>query len=352
MQLHKINMTIKISNGLKKISIVVFLALAAVLGSAPFVSATVTGTAGSGNSAAVSSIIPSPSGKMCAQVITSAASASGECRSFPTPCDVPEGWTKVRNCLSGESSTTGDINNRLQQMRNNLKDFKDKKAEEETALAQSVKEKVASKKKAAEAVRTAAQKIKEEKRKTVLLDLVDIQIKQFMSTKERVAKMPNITGDQKNQLNTKIDSAIAVLDAEKIKIQAATTPEEVKKFAKEIKDLFKEKRDVVRQIVNAILISRTNSAISKAEGRLAEIQTKITELKASGKDVSSLDALLASTEAKLAAAKTATGKENIKDAVDALKEAYKELQKAIAKINGVSVPTSTPTATSAATLVE
>lgn len=35
----------------------------------------------------------------CAQVITPAKNqATGECKDFPTPCDVPSGWTKVESC--------------------------------------------------------------------------------------------------------------------------------------------------------------------------------------------------------------------------------------------------------------
>lgn len=34
----------------------------------------------------------------CIQVITPAVSPSGECREFPTPCDVPLGWSKTGEC--------------------------------------------------------------------------------------------------------------------------------------------------------------------------------------------------------------------------------------------------------------
>lgn len=36
---------------------------------------------------------------VCAQVITPARNqTTGECKQFPTPCDVPEGWTRVSGC--------------------------------------------------------------------------------------------------------------------------------------------------------------------------------------------------------------------------------------------------------------
>ena len=43
---------------------------------------------------------PTPGGlKACVQVITPAKNPqTGECRQFPTPCDVPEGWVRVESC--------------------------------------------------------------------------------------------------------------------------------------------------------------------------------------------------------------------------------------------------------------
>lgn len=43
--------------------------------------------------------ISTDSGKICAQVITLAKDPeTGECKEFPTPCEVPEGWEKVGSC--------------------------------------------------------------------------------------------------------------------------------------------------------------------------------------------------------------------------------------------------------------
>jgi len=50
------------------------------------------------------SIVPASS---CIQVITPAQNTTtGECKSFPTPCDVPSGWTKVNSCPVLTSSIT------------------------------------------------------------------------------------------------------------------------------------------------------------------------------------------------------------------------------------------------------
>lgn len=43
----------------------------------------------------------SSSSTLCIQVITPAKNNStNECREFPTPCDVPQGWTKVTSCAN------------------------------------------------------------------------------------------------------------------------------------------------------------------------------------------------------------------------------------------------------------
>jgi len=50
--------------------------------------------------------IKKPEEKICIQVITYAISPEGECREFPTPCHVPEGWKKVEVCPKKETTQT------------------------------------------------------------------------------------------------------------------------------------------------------------------------------------------------------------------------------------------------------
>lgn len=51
-------------------------------------------------------VTPSPIAsveQVCAQVVTSVVDpVSGQCRQFPTPCDVPSGWKMVMSCSSEE----------------------------------------------------------------------------------------------------------------------------------------------------------------------------------------------------------------------------------------------------------
>lgn len=47
-------------------------------------------------------------GRLCVQVITYAKSTEDECKSFSTPCDIPEGWSVVDNC-GPEGSPLPDV---------------------------------------------------------------------------------------------------------------------------------------------------------------------------------------------------------------------------------------------------
>ncbi len=50
-------------------------------------------------------------GRVCTQVITPAKNeTTGECKEFPTPCDVPDGWEKVRSCSATTSSISAVVN--------------------------------------------------------------------------------------------------------------------------------------------------------------------------------------------------------------------------------------------------
>ncbi|MBU4580086.1 hypothetical protein KKB43_03650 [Patescibacteria group bacterium] len=222
---------------------------------------------------------------------------------------------------------TGDnLQDSLTQLRKDRDDFKNNKLQEKTKNANATKEKVASKRKLIEAKQEELRLKKEEKRKAVLVRLIEIQIKQMENTRERVAKMSNISVELKTQLNASIDAAVAVLTAKKAEAVAAATSEQMKELAKEIKELFKTKRDIVRQIVDAILASRADKAIVAAEGRLTELKAKIAEMKIAGQDTAALDNLLAIAQGKISAAKTKAGKEDLKGVINELKEAYRNMK--------------------------
>lgn len=242
-----------------------------------------------------------------------------------------EGSTSGASGAALHASVVNNLQNSLAQLRRDKENFLNSKLQEAAENASALKEKIVSKRREIQNRIEAIKKVREEKRKVVLLRLIHIQVKQFENTKERVAKMPNISADLKAELNGKIDTAIDELKAEIIIGSGLSSVDDLKAFAKELKSLFKEKREIVKDIVDAILASRVDKAIDTAENRLAELKVKIDALKASGQNTAELDNLLAVAESKIAAAGAKAGKKELKAAISDLKEAYKNMKKALEK---------------------
>jgi hypothetical protein len=266
--------------------------------------------------------------------------------------DTGAGSSSESGVKSDVLAPSSDIESSLKQLRKDTEDFRANKQLEESHTANATKEKTSAKRQAAQAKAEEARKTKDEKRKAVLIRLLDIQIKQLGNTKERVAKMPNIKADLKIELNTSIDAAVVVLVAKKAEVTAATTTEQLKQLAKDIQGLIKSKRDIVRVIVDGILFSRTNNTVVAAEARLAEIKAKVAELKAAGQDTTALDKLVVIAESKISSAAERIGKgSDVKGAISDLKEAYNNMKKVLAKVeeqpevspSPVATPLPTPT---------
>lgn len=232
-------------------------------------------------------------------------------------------------------TTDADFQNALTQLREARQNFKDAKAAEANERAQAGQEQNQVRRQQAEQRRAEAQKKREEHRKTVLLRLIDIQIKHLNRTKERVNKMPNIDASPKTQLNAEIDKDVQKFNDEKIKVQNTTTPEELKAFAKEIRDLFRSYREVVKQIVDAIHASRQTAAAAKAEDRAAVIKAKIEELKAAGKDTSALDADLSDAKKQIRDTQEKIGRKAFREANEDLKGAYQKFHGIAEKAKGL-----------------
>lgn len=225
---------------------------------------------------------------------------------------------------TGQADT--DLQNALTQLRQSRQDFKGSKAQEVNAASEEGGAKGQAARQAAQQKRAEAQKRMEEKRKEVLVRLLDIQIKWMSRTKERVQKMPNITNDLKTQLATEIDASIQKLNDEKTKIQNASGREAIKSLAKEVRDLFKSKKEIVKKIADAILASRANNAVAKAKDRAAAIKAKVEELKSVGKNTSELEAAIADAEKKIGDAQTKVERGAFKEANKDLKDAYQKFR--------------------------
>jgi len=229
----------------------------------------------------------------------------------------------------------GDFSNALNQLRQSRQDFKSEKTKEANETAEVGKAKSQVQREAAELKREQARTRMEDKRKEVLLKLVDIQIKWMNRTKERVQRMPNITDELKAQLVVEVDKAIQNLNGEKAKIEAASGRDSIKALAKEIRQLFKSNHEVVKEIVDAIHASRANYAIAKAEERSAAIEEKIKELKNKGKSTDEVESELKDAQEDIDGAQDATGRKAFKEASEDLKGAYQKFRSIAGKAKGL-----------------
>lgn len=232
---------------------------------------------------------------------------------------------------------TNDVNldDDLNKIRASRQEFKDAKAQEAGGAAEASKANSLAQRETAQRKRDAAKQKMEEKRKEVLLKLIDIQIRHLEKTKARVQKMPNVTDELKTQLAIEIDANIKKLNDEKVKVQAATGKEAIKALAKEIRDLFKSYKDVVKKIVDAIHASRAGSAAAKAEERLAAIKAKVQELKAQGKDATELETELDEAEQDIDDAQAAIGRKAFREGNEDLKGAYQKFRDIAKKAKGL-----------------
>lgn len=229
----------------------------------------------------------------------------------------------------------GDFQNALNQLRQSRQSFKDAKAQEKSDAAEEGKAKGQVQREAAQQKRTEAQTRMENKRKEVLLKLVDNQIKWMERAKTRVQKMPNITDELKNQLVSEADTAIQNLNAEKTKIQSTSGRDAIKALAKEVRDLFKLQHEIVKKIVDAIHASRANDAVAKAEDRAAAMKVKINELKDQGKNTTDMESDLKDAEKDIDDAQEAIGRKAFKEANEDLKGAYQKFRGIAQKAKGL-----------------
>lgn len=233
--------------------------------------------------------------------------------------------------LAHTSSTAAEdahaaVHKEIDDLKSAREAFKEARKQEEDSRSMEAKERREAQRKELEVKRVDAERRKEEHRKKVLLRLIDVQIKHLNNVWRRVEKMKNITDAKKTELKAEIDKAIAGLKDLAVKVKAATTPEQLKELTKMLRDYIKSKNDLVKKIVDSIAADALRDSAMKAEERIKTAEAKIVELKAAGKDVTALEALLATAKSKLEAAKTAGTKEAWAEMREALKDVYEALK--------------------------
>lgn len=82
--------------------------------------------------------------RVCVQVLTHAVSPEGECKVFPTPCDVPEGWKVVRSCVaqrvSEKVSEAEAMRKECAKLAKELRELRGKEGVSEEEIEEKIKE--------------------------------------------------------------------------------------------------------------------------------------------------------------------------------------------------------------------
>lgn len=155
--------------------------------------------------------------------------------------------------------------------------------------------------KATEGARKAAL----EKAKEFILKIFDRAILRIQKIIDRVEKSPVLTDERKAQLKARLQDEINVLTAQKSKIEAATSGEELRAILKESRGKFASVREAVKKIVLEIIASHIDRTLAKLEEIADRLESQITVLQAQGAGVANLQSQLADGRAKIALAKEA-----------------------------------------------
>lgn len=223
----------------------------------------------------------------------------------------------------------------VEQFRKSRQTLRDARAQEASETAELGKAKGQGQRDLAEQRRQEARQQMEEKRKEVLLRLLDIQIRHLSRTNERVQQMPNISDDLKAQLDGEIDTDITRLQEYVPQVESATGREEIKDLARQIKDFFRSYRETVRMIVEAIHTSRASDAAATAGDRLAAMNAKVQELKNEGKDTSELEQEIDDIQGDLDNVQEQIGRKAFREANEDLKGVYQKFRNIAQKAKGL-----------------
>lgn len=161
-------------------------------------------------------------------------------------------------------------------------------------------------------------------RKDVLLHIIDVQIAYFERMQNRIEQLPNLSDEEKTELDTEVQAVITNLQTLKTQIDGTATGDEdtLKSLAQQVLELFKSKRTLVWDIVKGIHEHHVTNVLTRAHERLAAITSRLDEFTADGKDVSSLIALADQAQTALSAAQDSVTAGEYRQALESIKQAY------------------------------
>lgn len=210
---------------------------------------------------------------------------------------------------SDSNTDSSNMKSRREEIKKDIEEMKNKSAEQKEKAKETVLAKV----------------------KQAALKAVNSTISKLNKIKLRVAKMKVISDELKTELNSKIDVRIAVLEAKKSAIEAATTKEEVKAALGESQKEVRSTLTIVKDIVNAIHKTHLTNIIERLEKVLTKLETKATDL--SGTAKTTVDGLIIEAKTALAAATTDISAGDLKKAKKNIKKAHKAIVKILTSIS-------------------
>jgi hypothetical protein len=169
------------------------------------------------------------------------------------------------------------------------------------------------------------QQVALDRSKELAKNRIDNIIERFNRIKARVASMKVISADLKTELAAKVDAQVAILTAQKAKVDEATTLAQVKTVMADVKTQVKNSAGIVKQVVAAIHTTHLNNIVTKITEVLDKLTETITQEKESGKDMAAVEKLKTAAEASLEDATTKIKAGDFKAAKTAIVSARQSL---------------------------
>ncbi len=288
---------------------------------------------------------------ICVQVITPAIDpATGNCKEFKTPCDVPKGWLKTESCKK-EYKKEVIKEEKAETMKKKNEEYlmQKKKAIEEQEKKAEMKYETMRKKeeqeKKIEAIKKDKLKLKEKADdfKDNCRSLNTLGCKNdFKELKTELTKhYVSVLESVEDNLNTIKETGLDVSkEIEKLKelnlkiglISEKTTKEELRRLQTDLKGFVSKIKELSQDAKLRYAMAKFGGVIEKAEKLEVKLEKIVKAAENKGKDVSSLAPLINAFKDSVGKAReyqeTATMAQNKKGAVDLMKKAQTELKNA------------------------
>lgn len=200
--------------------------------------------------------------------------------------------------------------------------------------------------------------------------MIDVRLKDLNNVKTRLVKIKCLTDADRTAMTDDLNTTIDGLNAQKTKVDAATTVDELKPLVQGIRTDFRVYMVIIPKEHGLIGVCRAEAAKKRFDDLTLKIQAELNKAKNAGKDVTTAQKLLddyqlqleeagrqtGTAREKFTALKVAngdqtnkelrtTGRTALKDAHEALKKAKQLLGEIRTELEKLTPDTTTPTST-------